>query len=88
MGHAPRLGGRPVRQEQAQGILIAGWGCWRGIWATRERPEAVQHRAGSRLGPGAPIPSPILSHWSGACFRLRLNQLALEPREGLDHVRG
>jgi hypothetical protein len=28
-------GGRPVRIEQAQGILVARrWGCWRGTMAT------------------------------------------------------
>jgi hypothetical protein len=35
MGQWQGWGGRPVRAEQAQGILVAALGCWRGSTVIR-----------------------------------------------------
>jgi hypothetical protein len=46
-------GGRPVRQEQAQGILVAAWECWQRTSGAVRRSEPPE---GCLCGVGRPLP--------------------------------
>ena len=50
-------GGRPVRQEQAQGILVAALGILAGHFATMRADERRKEHGGRNRAPRAELPS-------------------------------